>query len=754
MAVGHIKIGNADDLRWYLLTDPKARTKTLANPMAAKLGEGSGDYNDFQNWSAFLMEDWTTGLGKKDPSDGGFLYGTLDTRFPNRLVLATRPSGQTDGSAHYNDTYQQIAINTEVSVGNDSTIKRISQRFEGAGVGTNGTVLIWLKNENKSVTIECFTNSGGKPSVIVGSADTLTTNDNNSIGYSLYSAYFGGAFTHTTVYHIVVRPTTSTDTISVPANSTGVANRNNTYDGAAWNAYSSAILVAGFMPTGSNDTNACSKVVLFNSTIYGASGAKLFKLDPTGWTTISTFGATISDLCVVGSTLYIGLGSSTVLQTMSTLDALTVGSVAADKMALWNEYLWRSVNNTVYYSGDGVTWSGPFTVCRTSGTVNGMAGSGDDLYVATSFGLVFVGAGNQIISVSEWPGIGTGFGKRMHNFQGDLYIPQGRSLIRYGNGVVLPMGPDLGEGLPSDRDGTIAAVTNSNYWLFVGVNNSAGGRSMVLGWNGQGWHHICTLPAGSGTWGIYDMVYVGNATSGGSTIISNTLYIATDYGSIFSVYIPDRANFSTSDAYYLAPCGWLETDWFSGGLKEISKDFESVYVTGDNIDTNNYVEVYWKDDDSTTWELLGTVTSPRTELRWSSTATRPNSKQIKIGVMLYSKTRGSSPIVRAIRVKFQSMVLDRFRWTLPIALSDLQDMPDNKVNPYTAQQMKAHIETLLTQIPPFILQDIYGESDKYEVKVLSATESPTSWEYINGKPRIMSVYNLTVEQATTGKYTG
>ncbi|WP_230677640.1 hypothetical protein, partial [Streptococcus pneumoniae] len=75
--------------------------------------------------------------------------------------------------------------------------------------------------------------------------------------------------------------------------------------------------------------------------------------------------------------------------------------------------------------------------------------------------------------------------------------------------------------------------------------------------------------------------------------------------------------------------GWLETDWFFGGLYEIYKDFESVYISGDNLSSSLYAQVYWKDDDSTGWELLGTCTSPRTELRWSNYATRPASRQIK-----------------------------------------------------------------------------------------------------------------------------
>ena len=182
-------------------------------------------------------------------------------------------------------------------------------------------------------------------------------------------------------------------------------------------------------------------------------------------------------------------------------------------------------------------------------------------------------------------------------------------------------------------------------------------------------------------------------------------------------------------------------------MYEIYKDFESVYISGDNLSSSLYAQVYWKDDDSTDWELLGTCTSPRTELRWSDYTTRPSSRQIKIGIALYSKTAGATPVIRAIRVKFMTMVMDRYRWSIPIEVSDNQQFPDQAFNNFNAYQMRRHLDSMIKSVPPVIFVDVDGLA--YEVKVLSASEQVDKWELIDGQPVVMYTYNMTIEQATT-----
>jgi hypothetical protein len=549
-----------------------------------------------------------------------------------------------------------------------------------------------------------------------------------------------------TAYHVVIYPTSNSDTIHVPV-TTGDGGANIYF--AAWstlNAYS--LMVGNVNQTGAGG-GSVGRGVIFNSIYYFAREKDLVKYSGGTFTVVHSFTYNISDLLVAGDTLFIGQGASDVFSTMTTGETITAdATLKGDKWALFNGYVWRSQTHFVYYTGDGTTWT-EVDVAFPGETIYSMAGAGDYLYVATDQNLYYVGAGDQALTLTPWPNLG--YQPRLIGYQGALYAGFGESLVKYEGGTVLPMGLDLGEGLPVIRDGYVVAMASSNYWLYVGiVGNAANARSTVWAWNGQGWHHICTLPGadtnenGAAAYSLCDLCY---------DRYTNTLW-AFDGSNPLQINTPDTANYST-DAVTItyAPHGWLESDWFYGSLFEIYKDFESVYVSADVCDSNRYIEVYWQDDASTTWELLGTCTSQRTELRWSDPTTRPNSRQIKLGIALYSRTANTTPVVRAIRLKYMAMVFDRYRWNMPIEVSDNQQMPlGGGLNPFNAYQQRQHLDTLIRSVPPFILQDVDGA--QFEVKVLSASEGISKWEPIDGAANFTQVVNLTIEQCTTGQYTG
>ena len=86
---GHIYL----DGRPYQLDDQRGITRSNANQVAGKLGSSAGDYDDLQNWSAWVMDDWRAGVGKKDPEAGGFLFSTADTRFESQILPSARLLG-------------------------------------------------------------------------------------------------------------------------------------------------------------------------------------------------------------------------------------------------------------------------------------------------------------------------------------------------------------------------------------------------------------------------------------------------------------------------------------------------------------------------------------------------------------------------------------------------------------------------------------------------------------------------------------
>jgi hypothetical protein len=757
---GHVKLGAVGDVREYLLQDHRQYIRSNANQMAAKLGTGAGDYSDLQSWTAWAMDNWEAGIGKKDPEAGGSLYAEVETRWPNQIIL---PPALVPAIAQDIDNYPrnfetapgQRKPETTLTIGTTQTYSRIAGAFTGNG-GTLIGVLLSLKNDDDFLTckVELWSGTGSPsvPNAMVASYEEVL---DFTAGYGNHYIPFNNATVDTTTYHIVVYPTNAGENMTVPLDAsnedTPSTDLVSVYNGSAWANYTGGRLLAApilGMPTVDVDV---TRIIFFPASgyLYAASNTQLFRktADTASWTSIKTFGAAITDLHTDGDTLYCGLGDSTAHQTMDSAEVFTVATgVPARLFTRWNGYLWRVVGNDLYYTGDGSTWTGPIEVCPQGFLINGIAGQQDYMFAACDDGLYYVGYGDAVYSVAQWGqlNLGENFGEGMLNWQGALYIPIAQGIVRYDASTMLPIGPDLGEGLPIFRSGTITALAQQNNFLFCVVRANAG-QSSVWAYNGQGWHFVTLAPSA-------DLLYF---TSIYYRRDNQRLYLGTNTGAIFFVTTIDSPNAANLDALtFTIPYGFWESDWFFGGLRDVDKDFESVMVLGENLDSEHTVKVYWQDDASAgVWEYLGEITSSGQELRWTSYTTRPSTKGLRLGLGLYAKKTlyvEGSPIIRAVRVKFHNMVTDQWRWSIPIQVSNNQTMLDGELNDYTAAQMITHLDALTKQVPPVIFQDLTGT--QYECKVVDASRQVDKIEYINGSLTTSYVYRLSLEQVTESAY--
>ncbi len=200
------------------------------------------------------------------------------------------------------------------------------------------------------------------------------------------------------------------------------------------------------------------------------------------------------------------------------------------------------------------------------------------MFVSCDDALYYIGYADLVYTVSPWGQLDPAedFGEGMTTWQGALYIPLNAGIIRYDASTMLPVGPDLGEGLPINRSGVIGAMATQNNWLYCLVRATAG-ASTVWAYNGQGWHYVTEAPTN-------DELYF---TSIHYRRTNQKLYLGTNKGVIFTVVATDSANAIDLDTLaYTSPYGTLETDWIYGGLKDVDKDWESVTIMGDDIDSN------------------------------------------------------------------------------------------------------------------------------------------------------------------------
>lgn len=722
--------------------------------MAAKLGQGAGKYDDLSNWSGWVMENWQAGLGKREADEEGFLYAELETRFQGQLCLPLYHETEIVGPAAggYQKYYNPpVGIDTILSMSTTSSPSKLAFKITQGLADVNDLGLIWVmlfNSPNQSAKFTLYTNSGGQPGTVIYSSNLIQ--GNNDLCFEYWRGIFGSAtFTSGSDYWLVIEPANSTYTIELPVYDHGsTASTRKQWNGSSWadSRYSFFFWMNG--EGASYNYWGAKRAAFYDGAPHFVSIGGLFTWNGTTMVRATTLANNSpKDMIAFGDLLFIAHGDSA---NVDQWDGTTCTNLAfkANIFTAWNGYLWRAHENDVYYSVDGSTWTGPIQIGPDGYTVTGMAGLGDDMYVATDEAFYRIGAGDLVFGVMRWNNISLTNGKNMINHQGSLFIPTYSDLLRYGGAELMSASPMKDEGLPQYKQGRCVALMSHNYWLFAVVTTDTTQADdafpVILAYNDQGWHYIGKMFQRDTD------LYTDSSLVWDTT---NDLLWVTGSNAIYRYSLPvDHQNpyKDNSGNMKFFPGGVLETPWFHSGLKEIYKDCESVYVTGENITSARPVKVYWKDDDSTAWELLGTVTSNRQELRWSDYTTRPNTRQIKLALVMHTDDYTESPRVDAVRLKFMNMVTDRWRWTLSIPVSDEQEMLDGDINIYTKEHQRTHLEALARSVPPVIFEDVDGV--QYEVKVLGASEQVEKYEYFDEAPNFTSVYSFTIEQATTTTY--
>lgn len=780
MARTEIKLNDV----YYKLT--RLPQQTLANQMASKVGQGSSEYGDLTTWSAWIQEDWQEGVGKIKPHrGGGFLYGEAESRVPGQLILPQRIRQlQREELAGVTGRTMAGDFPASITVSSTGTNRRAATAFDtGTTFSPLSTCKMWIYANIPSgtdLTLAIYTNSGSDlPNTLVASA-TYTPPEENT-GYYWHGTSFSTTLSANTTYHLVVYPTTSgsfewmvTDPATGgDAGADTYAGGGSYYNGSAW-GYLSMIggttlsITTNLNPLATSTTNAGAGLFRFNGNLYCYSNNRVWKFSDANywseWTSVSAITniTAVTSVVVFGDTVYFGNeGGDGDYCTMNTSEVISDAGADGHIFAKWKGLLWRANDNYVEYSGDGSTWEptttfgDPIYVSDASDPVTGMCGMGNVMYVATTAGLVPVFEGDVVVGGRTWGSLDAQNGMRMVEFEGALYcIVNGRVIRFTEDGSMQDVWMTRDDDVLAGRIGQVWDLVRVNNWVFALVGATASnGKPTIWAYQNNSWHHIATLPNSVSTEGglaaDYGLYY--------DRVTSRLWAITPDFVT-YHWYIPDYSLNPYNDplSRYMATA-WVEWDWFDGAILEVYKDYDSVTIMGENLSSGQHAEVYWKDDDSTAWEYLGDATSNITELRWSiDSGTRPNTRRLKLGFLIFTDSTTESPRIRAFRVKYHLMVRDWFRWNVQIDVSGrteaYQLLADGTRNTLNQTQIKANLDALSKRVPPFVYQDVDGQT--YEVKITDANMPYTKYEYNESTTSEWweGTYNLVIEQVTQDVY--
>lgn len=766
MALGDIEL----DGRPYITVNPKMINRSNANQVAAKVG-ASGDYDDLLNWSIWVMDNWQNGMGQKDPEGGGWLYGSVNGLYKEQLLPCAFPSVGNERLGP--KAAANAAAITIVTVGDDvaATYEKIGARpFDGSFLpSTHGTisgVLVLLPGRR----VRGCTATAAEIAILHGSNTTLDSNTALSmvssgvvslIDDNKYHWHFigCGSWTPGGTYQPCV--TVTTDSGVLPMLCKNINNADSRGQLMATGVWQNApSLVFQFMVNVFDLNEGFKWPFAYADTFwFGGSNYTMTTTDLWALNVNNDYGAVNlangppqGKAIRLDGEMYVPNAYRVSYPTLS----ITNLGYNAQGFLLWNGLLYRCYQQNLYYSADGSTWEGPFdTGGDANNRIRSIAGLGQDIIIFLDDKILKFAPGDVMIALDDMPprGISRPNGLCSVTWQGNVYFTAGEKIIRFDGAGFLPMGPDLGEGA-REQGGYITALFGDDTWLYCCTDSGA-----TLAHNGQGWH---TIGAGDET---ILFPYVGQDWASGAVYSTTTASVMINTRRHYSISQPTYAVYtipgSATSPYRVGNYtpdyfSYFETDWFSGGIREVWKDFESIYIDGDNLSSSNgYVEVYWMDEGSTDWEYLGVVNqSGGQELRWSNPTTRPNTRRIRLRFHLFCNAANRMRI-NAIRVKFQPMVTDRWRWQIPILIANTaqQFVDGDTQTTYTEAQQIAHLDGLTTRVPPFIFKDTDGSS--YEVKVINASRGVDGFERLPGAAttRVDYVYNLVLEQVTSGTYT-
>lgn len=760
---GHIKLGLPGALRDYNLeprgADGLAWDSGPAFPFAAKVNS-TNEYDELDAWNELTLADYQQGVGRVDPEAGGALYADVETRVPNQLILSPLIR-QVDKRIVNNTTsdcrYMPENMTGEVTVGAGGH-ERVAMRFTTPASGSPSAFLAWFYASipnTVEVKFEIWSHSvANLPDALVSTSHAYTPAEDTP-GWYWHGRSISFALSNSTQYWLVVYPTNPLHSFKVGNGTTGYDTSVRRFTtGTGWAATSSTYLMFGTSIHYMGASTTGSGFFRLGNKLYHYTNLDVFEYD-----TVNDQWDFVDDIDNLLSTTSAVVWSGKVYFTdpilgMTTMDTTEVMSYEGGYgflAAKYGPYLYRANFNTIQYSADGSTWSSFFTVGGDESYITGMAGMGDSLYVATTEALYRFAPGDVVEGVTTWGSLDESNGSSMINYQGSIYVVVNGRVVNFTqDGRVMDIWIGSDDDVVRGRIGQVRYLCRMNNWLIALVSHSLlGGKPSVWALQDGSWHHLATLPAATpltdyNYYGEHS-VYYDRAT--------RSLWVSGVGGVTYRLYTPDFAlnPYNDGSAYYM-PRGWIEQDRFYGGQYLLNKDWDSVRIVGENLSANVNVKIYWQDEGSATWELLGTATSEQ-EIRWAAPyTTRPNGKWIRLGLLLQTNDGDETPRIRAVVVKFLPKSVTKIQDSLFLMIKGSIQGPDGSRDAYTAAQQWTHIKSLINSVGPVIYMNPDGEY--YEVQISDWSQLATTYAWENSASIIKEKrVRLVVRQINDEQYT-
>ena len=278
-----------------------------------------------------------------------------------------------------------------------------------------------------------------------------------------------------------------------------------------------------------------------------------------------------------------------------------------------------------------------------------------------------------------------------------LYFNMGPRLMRYVDGNVESVGPDLDEGLPHDRQGVISAIIpyagdQVIYAVNAGQRDPDFTSTVIL--RGNGTHELYRAPVGEPIRDIRMQVSPG--------LKSDFLWVNVGSQLIW-VPIPsytrdplkDLDSDGVSNYPYLHD-GYLDLGYFTDNMQGLRKVFVSLSLVTRNLSSDlRWVTAYYRTDDTLTWTKITTdyTVSPLQEIAFATNYV--NCKKLQVRLRLRSKGGvKNTPVIESVYVKGVSIYPATYLYVLNLLIEDRpQDLTGNFDEVSRAETLMSLLDT-------------------------------------------------------------
>jgi len=309
----------------------------------------------------------------------------------------------------------------------------------------------------------------------------------------------------------------------------------------------------------------------------------------------------------------------------------------------------------------------------------------------------------------------------------DVYLVfnWGYGLERFYNGALDDIGPNSGEGLPAERQGTVSDLVGYAGRYFASIDAGSTGYSSILvnaiGGSGSSWHEEYRAPvAGQRILDMDFQVTEGNAP--------DRLWVVVGSDVIW-LYQPSMTTKAKRDSNYRYTHETVvESAWITGGLVDLWKFYHSVKLFNENlVEDEIEIEIGYKVDNNATWtqitELFTTSPTQENDLIdvWGI-----NGKKIRLRWILRTNDSSISPEVKQSVLESIARVPVKYGFTLTFRTKDNDiDLQGNQ-ELLLATQRDAIIDTWITEVTPLTMRCTKARYDNKVVYIEPSPDYPTA----------------------------